>query len=557
MAILILFGPGLKHLLTISFSADRANDDALQVTWPLFRFSYPPLFTTDPIADYYVQNQMPLGYHILMRGLASTFDPVPLSTTIGHLSFITALVFAFLIGRSVAGAVGAWICVAFILASDALLEQTAGGLPRAVGFVLAFVAMYGFLCDRRGYTACASVLGALFWYPIAVGAGVLYATQCLAPRDFFAWKDDNRFTKRAVMVLLVGSLTLGFSAPKIISGLQWGPIIPNVSLAWPEAGTRGRLDPENQLGLGRPTQTVLWALQSGFRNHNAPWLARSDSLAGLQTLLSRIVSLMLLLGLAVLARAHPIARRLLAVVAISITLYVAAIVVAPLLYAPSRFVMVFIPGVSVFAFLYLGSIGAIWLSKQRSWADRRFVLFFAGAFLILLLGGRPFEQGYEMIRIDMPQKRALDFISKLPTNALIAGWPKEKNIIDKVPLFSRRRVLLSYETHMPFHEGYLRDMRAKAKAIIDVWFAVDAEPLRSLSERYGVTHFVIEKALRENRSLSYFRPFDQYIIEKRKELDGKKRWIETPPRETVAFEDESLLIIDLAKLWPAHRSVDN
>jgi hypothetical protein len=59
------------------------------------------------------------------------------------------------------GTVGAWICVAFILASDALLFQTAGGcLEQQV--LHAFMALYGFLCDRRLYAAFASILGALF-----------------------------------------------------------------------------------------------------------------------------------------------------------------------------------------------------------------------------------------------------------------------------------------------------------------------------------------------------------------------------------------------------------
>jgi hypothetical protein len=164
---------------------------------------------------------------------------------------------------------------------------------------------------------------------------------------------------------------------------------------------------------------------------------------------------------------------------------------------------------------------------------------------IFALGGRPFENGYD-IRIDPSEREALNFISQLPKNVLTAGWPN--GLVDNISLFSRRRVLLSRKTHVAFHETYMREMRPKAYAIIDAWFSADDRSLEFLRNHYGVSHFVIDKARRADRSLLYFEPFNQYILTKRADSEGKRRWIDAPPRQSVLFENEGYIITDLRRL---------
>lgn len=542
--ILILFGPGLIHFFAISFSPDFANDDSRQWTWPLLRYSDPSLFVGDPIADYYLNALLPSGYHFLMRELASVVDAVPLATAVGHVSLIVALLFAFLTGRFLAGAIGGWICVGLILANGELLEEwTAGGFPRSTGLALSFTAMYGFLCDRRLYTGLATILGALFWYPIIASAGALFAIQCLTPGSVFGWRDPKSLAKRVTMVFIVACVAFAISAPKVLFPSQWGPVIPNTSSVWPEAGMGGRFAPEDQLGLGRPSETVREALRAGFRGPH-PWLDESSALGAYKDMMaSGIVSLQLMV-LFILGWTRPIARRLLAVVAVSIVLYVLAIVLAPMLFVPSRFVHALIPWVNIFSFVYLGSEAGSWLSGRWR-VSRNQVQALLAAIVIFMLGGRPYENGYD-IKIGPTERQALNFISEFPKTALIAGWPD--GIIDDIPLFSRRRVLLSYETHLAFHEAYLRDKRAKAKAVIDAWLSPDGQALAFLRDHYGVTHFVIEKERRADRSLSYFRPFDQYIAAKRSSLAARERWIDAPRSESVVFENNDFIIIDLGKL---------
>jgi hypothetical protein len=540
-AIILLFGPGLLHFFTVSFSPDYANDDSRQYTWPLLRSGDPSLFVRDPIADYFLNTLFPLGYRVLMQGLASVVDAVPLATAVGHFCLGMALLFAFLTGRFLGGPAGGWVCVALILGDGKLLALTAGGLPRATGIAISFMSLYGFLCGRRFFTGLSVLLGALFWYPVALSAGLLFAIQCLAPPAAFFFSDSTSPIRRVGAVLTVALLALALLAPKALLESEWGVVISNDSSAWPEAGIGGRFARGDQLGLGEePGAQIMRVLRAYHGPH--PWLDTPEAFR--DSLAFAIASLQFLV-LLLLAPTRPIARRLLSVGAVSVSLYVLAMALAPMLYVPSRFLLVLIPWLNILAFVYLVSEGGSWLSGKAHWINQNSMQLILAGLALLVLGGRPYEEGY-YVKIGASQRQALNFISELPKTALMGGWPT--GIMNNIPLFSRRRVLLSGETHLAFHEGYVRDMRLKAEALIDAWFSTNSEALQSLRDRYGVTHFVVEKKRRAKERLSYFSPFDQYIALKRSALANKKRWIDAPSAQSIVFENDGFIIIDLARV---------
>ena len=78
---------------------------------------------------------------------------------------------------------------------------------------------------------------------------------------------------------------------------------------------------------------------------------------------------------------------------------------------------------------------------------------------------------------------------------------------DTVPYLSRRSVLVARETHMPFHLRFTELMRERTRALIAAQYATDPAPLKALRDRYGVTHFLLDR-----RNLTapppYFAPFD-------------------------------------------------
>ncbi len=544
---LAVFGPGLLHRTLLSFSPNVTNDDSQQVTWSLFRYGDPLLFARDPIADYYLDTHLPFGYHVLMRGLASIFDPVVLLAVFDHVSVVVALVFAYLAGRFLAGRIGGWITVALLLASDQLLDIMGGGLPRAGGMAIIFIALYGFVGDRRIYTAAASILGALFWYPAAVASGALFAVQCLAPGALLFDRADNEpVLKRILMVAAVGALTVVCAAPKMLAQSHWGPVVTNASSAWPEAGPGGRLAHRDQLGYISPIEIIPTTVRRTFVSAQAPWWGGGEFVQWLKGKVAAGLWLLLLAGLVLSSWTSLAARRVLTVIAVSISLSFVAAVIAPILYAAPRYTAYILPSASILAFTYLAGRIGVWLSSRVAWAPAAVPILAAGI-VVFGLGGRPLSQGYNVTLVPA-ERQAIDFISQLPKSALIAGWPNQNGLLDRVPLFAKRSILMSFEVQLPFHEQQLKRMRERANAIIDAWFSADEQALRSLAQRYGVTHFIIDKTRRADASLTYFRPFDEYIIARRQALGDKQRWIETPPAAATVFENDRYIIVDLARV---------
>jgi hypothetical protein len=108
----------------------------------------------------------------------------------------------------------------------------------------------------------------------------------------------------------------------------------------------------------------------------------------------------------------------------------------------------------------------------------------------LLLGGRGTRNAELNIRIPESERPLYEFLSGLPPDVLIAGWPG--HAIDNVPYISARRILMSFETHLPFHEAYVRELRRRMTLLTDAYFATDVSPVLRLRDELGVTHLIVD-----------------------------------------------------------------
>jgi hypothetical protein len=105
-----------------------------------------------------------------------------------------------------------------------------------------------------------------------------------------------------------------------------------------------------------------------------------------------------------------------------------------------------------------------------------------------------------------PAERPLySALASLPKTAVVAGWPGFA--IDNVPYLAGRSAFVTRETHMPFHRRYTELMRERMRALVAAYFASDPGPLRTLRERYGVTHLIVDRRHFESPP-PYFAPFD-------------------------------------------------
>jgi hypothetical protein len=112
--------------------------------------------------------------------------------------------------------------------------------------------------------------------------------------------------------------------------------------------------------------------------------------------------------------------------------------------------------------------------------------------VILYIGNKgPTNSGLNRIiyKEDIP---VYEFIRSLPQQTVIAGWPKD-SVIQNIPYFTNRRVLLNLETHLVFHEKYALEMRHRWKLLVSSYFNLASSSTKKMIQEYGVTHMLLNK----------------------------------------------------------------
>ena len=137
-------------------------------------------------------------------------------------------------------------------------------------------------------------------------------------------------------------------------------------------------------------------------------------------------------------------------------------------------------------------------------------------------------------------------LKQLPYDALIAGWPK---LMNDIPYLAGKPVLLSHETHLPYHKAYADTMRARMIALLQALYAPGILSLQHLARDFGVTHLLVYKPYIRNPPF-YFMPFDSAIlgIRTHPDMQNAPRIVETLCRDSAIHETESLCLLDLRTL---------
>jgi hypothetical protein len=128
--------------------------------------------------------------------------------------------------------------------------------------------------------------------------------------------------------------------------------------------------------------------------------------------------------------------------------------------------------------------------------------------VLMLAGGHVSPDAGWAVRV--PTETALyRAVAALPPDAIVAGWPDGP--VDNVPYLARRRALLTFETHQALHAGYLDEMRRRAGALFDAYFASTWAPVIRLRDEFGVTHVLVDRRHFGPAPPAYFAPYDAWI----------------------------------------------
>jgi hypothetical protein len=357
--------------------------------------------------------------------------------------------------------------------------------------------------------------------------------------------------RRAGLVLGAAAVSALLLLPPALGARPYGPLITLATAGrFPEAGPGGRYHGDDRPPFKGFVRTGLRDLEDTMSPAGAPivpplhrWIMAGPSERRLRLAL---VGLLALAGLGWLRSAAESveARRLLLFPLSGLLGYWAARLVYPYLYLPQRYSLNVLPP---FAAVVLASGASGLLPRHRLSERWRRVWGCAPGVVALLVFG---SWGSRTEGLDIeadPKSSSYAFIAALPDSALLAGWPS--GAIDNVPWVSRRRALVTFETHQAQHVAATLEMRRRADAVIDAFFATTPEALRRLKAEFGVTHFVVDLELAADTDRArYFAPFDRRIASLVERTRGQKLEIVRQLETSAVFRGRDFAVLDLSRL---------
>jgi hypothetical protein len=492
------------------------NDDVQQQIWPFLRYYDSELFQHDYIADYYL-NLMPAGYYLLFRTSSFFLDPRVLSKALPYILLMVMLGAVGVSAWHLSGPASAWAAMALCLSSSIYLEQMCGGLPRAFGFPLIAVAIAGLILSRPYCLAVVSCLGAAFYYPVGVLVGLTLTLFLALPRRFGGLEQRWSWQRRIVFLAITGFVTILIASVSLVSLRSYGSNLdandPAIVALYPEKGEHGRhpKTPRRDTSWrGLITGPKLWAIK-GITARDNLWARPLWEFGNKHRgVITRMALVILLIGYLRLWIDQPAARRLLVLPVGVFLTSTLAVVMLPHLYYPARYYMYSMPLVLALALpCAVAAIPSYFRLKRLTTLVSSVTTVIVCLLILLLLGGRGSKNAGFTVNISETQKGLYTFLSTLPPDVLIAGWPDNK--MSPVPYLTGRRVLATYETHVAFHEAYTQEMRRRLTSLIDAYFTSSPASLLRLREEFAVTHLVINPRHYNGNPATYFKPFDTMI----------------------------------------------
>jgi hypothetical protein len=546
----LVHGPSLARHALRAADPLTFNDDVRQQVVPFFTGAGG--MPRDAAADYYLAC-LPVGYRALYRGAAAVLDPATLSKALPYALLLVVLGAVAVAGHRLGGGVGAVFAAALVLSTDGFLERMVGGLPRAFASPLLAVAAAALVAGRAWPLAWVVAAATAFYPPAGLVAGlalaaVLFAVPARDRGDAADWSARRRL----LLLGSAGAVALLVHLPSASGCARHGPLIAQDDAgAYPEAGPGGRYAPADRPPFA-PFATQAWVAAQRALGGGERWIggaaavpreSRDDPVPVIRGVL--VLLLLATLGLAITSAG---ARRLLGLGAAAVAAHGAARIAAPWLFLPERYVaypvpllvVILLPAAAVLAGTLADRLVAAG-GGGRSLAQP------IGAVLCVavlgLAGGRVSADAGWGVRVS-PDTRLYQAAAALPPDAVVAGWPAGP--VENIPYLARRRALLTFETHQALHAGYLHEMRRRARALFEAYFASTWAPVLRLRDEFGVTHLLVDRGHFAAAPPAYFAPYDAWIAEAW--ARGRREGFvlaEAARAPAARFSERSLTLLDL------------
>jgi hypothetical protein len=430
------------------------------------------------------------------------------------------------------------------LCSDLFLYNTTGGLARNFSLPLTAILAWGLVTGRIGVIAMVTIISAGFYYVTAVISGISMTLLLLFfPKRLQGNCRKWKWTQKIKILGITGIVCVLIFLPGFLSGKKYGPMITAAQYqTYPEAGLEGRYSPKVQ---GVVMAVLRWTV-SPFQGEKT--LAKDIfSLAPDNPYRKGfLLSLLGIIGVGLWHyRSHEPFLRLLIAPMVAVLGYQTAVFFSPYLFFPVRYVQIVLP-IAIVILLPLGLILFLNPGRKKYKANQTglFVLL-ACLILGLLFSQRDSRVGLT-IKIPAQERPLLTYLATLPKESLFAGWPE--GVLDTIPYVTGRGVLVNWETHQVFHQGYVETQREKLFAVIDALYCIDPAPLLKLQNQFGVTHLVVEPDRIYKNIPDYFPPFDQYVRNSVAQLKNNTPLVLKLLTAQTYVQGEKYRVIDLDKI---------
>jgi hypothetical protein len=498
------------------------GDSAHHVFW-LYQYADPALFANDLSAQY-LRTSAPLGYRAMAASIAPFFD---LLATLEFLSaglFILAGWLAWKVGTALEGPgceLRGLLAVLSLYVMQWLAWHTdllpAMAFQRTFALPLLLLCLWALMTRRYAWVGISWVLAALF-YPVVLPVQGLTA-GCVFLRDIVVEK------KMPPQWILNGGLAVAALALAILGVPKIGELGPAATytqaIAMPEFGPDGRLD---LYGPGAGSLGgYFWHPMTGL-GWSPRFLLAILVFAGIATVLKQ-------------RRLVPFAAW--AMLGVGVGLWVLLRLFPHVLmfglYLPNRHSRWAIAAFGIVAF----TAGAYALLQRARPEKATYAVCLAGPVLAVAML-IPHALGVLRKPVDGDLEKTYAFIATLPKDTVIGAYPDVANYI---PVRTRRSVLASTETSMPWMIKYYSIMKGRLESELRASYATNISEMDSQMAPYGVNVFVIGP--QAFAAKGYLQPFD--AMAKALLARGRKEGfaLQSPPADRVLFRSGDYYVLQV------------
>lgn len=483
-------------------NAYLVNDDSLQQIFVFYKVDNKPFSAVSTIARYYL-DCFPVGFKFLYQtSVILGIDPLYFSKILSAFLFFATLAAGAALGLKKAGIGGLTFMFTAVLVCEGFFERMAGGLPRAFAYPLTFLFAYGALSGKIIPLIVSVILSVLFYPPLAPFFGIYLGLVLLIPKKLgflkiITWSWQKRIYFYCAVILTC--LILIF--PTVRSSMSWGPMLDAKALKTiPEMSLHGRYDALDRTPSPSFFQVVDVVRYQVFTLFNRPQGKGQIHVTGRYGI---FFLLLCFLPWFICRREKVLPLTILWITVMC--LYAMSSLVYPKLYIPTRLVRYVMP------ILFLVGVTLV-IGESKHFISR----FRAGKYVTT--GVTCLVMIFGLIYAPSPQKGfpydfkpiapLYDIIRKLPADSMIVGWPDP--VLDAVPLFSHRPILIGYETYQLFHMRYFLYVRGSMNDTIKFLFTDNKEEFKLFKEKYGISHVLFPSQIYQKcDSLHIFSPFTE------------------------------------------------